>query len=171
LCLTFILVVGRCRVTRFLLDQDELELRLTAANILGSIKDPSSIEPLLRALQDTRLLRLKGPAAQALAKMNVVEAIPLIEKALKETQGWEGWSIGLRQQLLSALTQLGDEGVRAIVRWIDFRQPTQSMELASEALKTVPVELRNSLIQEAIQNAQENPQRQILNIVLQRIRS
>ena len=82
-----------------LLKDDDPEVRIFAANLLGDIKDRRAVQDLIRAMKDTDS-NVRVASTEALGKIRAPEAVAALSEALED----EPWVV------MSAIKSLGDIG-------------------------------------------------------------
>ena len=82
-----------------LLKDDDPEVRIFAANLLGDIKDRRAVQDLIRATKDTNS-NVRVASTEALGKIGAPEAVTALSEALDD----EPWVV------MSAIKSLGDIG-------------------------------------------------------------
>ncbi len=123
---------GFAFVTNGLQNQDA-NVRITAAWALGEIKDSQAVAPLIQALQD-RDSWVRSRAAEALGKIKDRQAVAPLIQALQDRDSW------VRSRVAEALAKIKDSQVVAALIQALHDQDSDVRSRVAEALR----EIKNS---------------------------
>ncbi len=92
-----------------LLESDDHQVRQFVAYLLGQVRDPRAVDPLIQTLHDPHV-GVRGAAANALGNLRAKRALPYLRPLLKDPNPQ------LIVWVAFALTMLGDDQFDLIVR-------------------------------------------------------
>jgi HEAT repeat protein/beta-lactamase regulating signal transducer with metallopeptidase domain len=97
------------------LTDDNVNVRLAAANSLGALQDPAAIAALARALKEDTDARVREAAAWALGEIDDNRAVPHLLDALKSEK-----SVKVKEKIVNSLREIDDPsataGIVAVLR-------------------------------------------------------
>ena len=98
------------------LESKDWRLRQKSSSILPSVALPKTISPLLIQLLQDDILTVRLSAAQSLAKLKIVDAVPLILEQLPLPYEW------MEKKVIGVLNGYGSLAIRPIMEFL-YRQP------------------------------------------------
>ncbi|MHA1730904.1 MAG: HEAT repeat domain-containing protein [Promethearchaeota archaeon] len=123
-------------------DYENVDVRFTAAQALGSIGDPSTTRGLVEALSDPDG-RVRKYAAESIGKIGAAarDAVPSLVRA------YEGGSLDLKETVVRALGQVGGaDAVQKLASWLDSEDSALAREALSALGRTGEPEALNAIL-------------------------